>query len=107
MDRDKRDELDTLLEMALQQCLSNEAPPERVWANIRRRVHRLRRQPQSRLEYLSHVGSQAMSWMSDVGSTAQIMLASLYVRSNGEEWTTERLIVARRSAGPTHYTVHY
>ena len=107
MHRISKDELDALVERALKDSVTNVAPPDRVWANIRLRVQRRGQQPRSRLGYLRHLGAEVMAWGDDIGATVQIMLASLYVRSNGEEWSTERLVVARRSAAPSHYAIHY
>ena len=107
MDRSRTEELDMLLERALKDSVSKEAPPERVWANIRLGVQTRGQQPQSRVGPLHRLGAEVMAWGSDIGSTVRIMLASLYVRSNGEEWTTERLIVARRSGAHPHYSIHY
>jgi len=107
MDRSRRDELDMLLERALNDFVSNEAPSHSVWASIKLRVEGQRQQPRSRVGPLRDLAGEVMAWGSDIGSTARIMLASLYVRSNGEEWTTERLIVARCSGAHPHYSIHY
>lgn len=107
MDERRRSELDILLEGALKDFVSNEAPRNRVWSNIRQRVEGRSQQARSRLGYLRDLGREAIARGADIGATARILLASLYIRSNGEEWTTERLIVARRSAGPPHCSIHY
>lgn len=107
MDESTRSELDILLEGALKGFVSNEAPRDRVWSNIRLRAQGRRQEARSRLGYLRHLGREAIGLGADIGATARILLASLYIRSNGEEWTTERLVVARRSAGPPHCSIHY
>ena len=107
MDRSRRDELGMLLERALNDFVSNEAPSHSVWTSIKLRVQGRGQQPRSRLGPLRDLAGEVVVWGSDIGSTARIMLASLYVRSNGEEWTTERLILARRSAAAPHYSIHY
>ncbi len=107
MDQPRRDELDVLVERALKDSVANVVPPDRVWANIWLRVRRRGQQPRSRLGYLHHLGAEVMAWGDDITATVQIMLASLYIRGNGEQCDTERLAVARRSAAPSHYAIHY
>jgi len=107
MHRISKDELDVLVERALKDSVSNVAPPDKVWANIRLGVQRRGQQPPAALGYLRRLGAEVMALGDDIGSTARIMLASLYVRSNGEEWSTERLVVARRSAASLHYSMHH
>jgi hypothetical protein len=106
MDHSRKDELDILFERTLRDFVSDEAAPGRVWTNIRMRVRKRRQQPRSRFGYLSRLGTEVMAWGSDIGTTVQIMLASLYVRSNGEEWT-ERLMLTGHSTVPLHYSIHY
>lgn len=107
MHRISKDELDALVERALKDSVSNVAPPDKVWANIRLGVQRRGQQPPAALGYLRRLGAEVMAWGEDIGATVQIMLAALYVRSNGEEWSTERSVVARRSAAPLHYSIHH
>jgi hypothetical protein len=102
----RRDELDLLLEGALKEFVANEAPPHRVWTNIRRRVQRPGQQSGSGFGYLRHIRAQVMALGSDIGATAQIMLASVYVSGAWEE-EIERLIVAGRSTVPLHYSIHH
>jgi hypothetical protein len=107
MHRISKDDLDALVERALKDSVTNVAPPDKVWASIRLGVQRRGQQPPAALGYLRHLAAEVMALGDDIGSTARIMLASLYVRSNGEEWSTERLVVARRSAAPLHYSIHH
>jgi hypothetical protein len=106
MDQNRKDELDALFERTLRDFVAGENPPERVWTNIRARVQEPRQQTQSRFGYLRHLGTEVMSWGSDVGTTVQIILASLYIRGNGEGWT-ERLVVTGHSTVPLHYSIHH
>lgn len=106
MDQNRKDELDVLFERTLRDFVAGETPPDRVWTSIRTRVQESRQQTQSRFGYLRHLGTEVMSWGSDVGTTVQIILASLYIRGNGEEWT-ERLITTGHSTVPLHYSIHH
>ena len=106
MDHKRKDGLDILFERTLRDFVSNEAPPPRVWTNIRMGVRKRRQRPTSRFGYLRHLGTEVMAWGSDIGTTVQIMLASLYVRSNGEEWT-EGLMLTGHSTVPLHYSIHH
>ena len=106
MGRSGKDELDILFERTLKDLVADEVPRERVWADIKTRVQERRRQPRSSRGYLRHLGTEVMAWGSDIGTTVQIILASLYVRSEGEEWT-EGLVLTGHSTVPLHYSIHH
>lgn len=101
MDYNRKDELDILVGRTLRESVSNEVAPDRVWARIRKRLQERRWQPQSGFGNLRHLGTEVMSWGSEIGTTMQIIFASFYIRSNGEGWT-ERLILTGHQAVPLH-----
>ena len=102
----RKDELDILFERTLRDFVADEVPPERTWAKIRTRVQERGTQTRSSRGYLRHLGTEIMAWGSDIGTTVQIILASLYVRSEGEEWT-EGLVLTGHSTVPLHYSIHH
>jgi hypothetical protein len=102
----RRDELDRLLGRALKEFVSEETPPHRVWANVRRRVQGRGPRRVSGLGYLRQLGVEVMALGSDLGATARIMLAPLLVSSAWEDGT-QRLILAGRSTGPLNFSIHH
>ncbi len=105
MNRTRRDELDMLIETALKGSVSDEAPSDRVWKNIRLRVQNQSQETRPRLGYLRRLGMEVMAWGSGIFSTGRVILApSVY---SHELRSTERLIWAVHSSTPLHYSIHH
>ncbi len=105
MYRTRRDELDMLIETVLKDSVSDEAPPDRVWKNIRLRVQKQGQQTRPRLWYLRHLGTEVIARGGDVVSTAcTILTPSVYSHEAG---SAERLVWAGYSSTPLHYSIHH
>ncbi len=105
MDDNRRDELDVLVEGALREWAFGEAPSERVWREISRRVQGLSRRTPSTSHRVRQFCTEAWYWSADLLVAARIVLApSLHGAENG--WT-ERLVLAGQSHGLCHLSIHY
>ncbi len=104
MDRSKRDDLDILVERALQDLVSDQAPPDRVWASIRLELQE-RRRSQAKFEFLRLLGTEIVALGADIVAGIGIMLTpSMY---GGEEGWTERLVLAGHSSPALLYSIQH
>ena len=100
-----RDELDVLLERALRKWAADEAPPERVWTNIRLG---LRERSERRLAKSGRVRrwwTEAWALGADIVVSARMILTpNLHGGENG--WT-RRLVVAGPSSSSLRLSIHH
>jgi len=97
-------ELDLLLERALKESVSDEAPPDRVWENIVLRLRQRDGQDRSRRGYLAELASEALVWMGGVATTARIILTP-FVPGSYEE-LPDSLAFTGQGFIPVHYSIH-
>jgi len=104
MDRTKRDELDILIERVLEDVVSDEAPPDRVWANISLELQE-RQRSQGKFEYLRLLRTEIAALGGDIVAGARIMLTPS--THGGEEGWTQRLVVSGYSSASPLYSIHH
>lgn len=105
MDGNRRDELDVLVERAVNNWVSDETPPDRVWTNIRLGLRERAERGQSRPDRLRQSWADALSWGTEVFVSARIILTPS-VRGGDGGWT-ERLLLAGPSSASVRLFIHY
>lgn len=101
----RRDQLDVLLERALEDWVSGETPPSRVWTNIKAGVEERREHAPSRFQRVLNLGSEVLSLGADIAVGARITLTPS--PAGGENGWTQRLVLAGPSSAPLHYSIHH
>ena len=104
MNRSKRDDLDILVERVLRDLVSDQAPPDRVWASIRLELQEGRRS-QTKFELLRLLGTEIVALGADIVAGVGIMLTPS-VCSCEEGWT-ERLVLAGHSSPALLHCIHH
>jgi hypothetical protein len=105
MDGNRRDELDVLVERALNNCVSDEVPPQRVWTNIRLGLRERTERGQSGRGRVRQLWMDAWSWGSDVLLSTRILLTPA-VNGGDNRWT-ERLVMAVPSSASIELLIHH
>lgn len=104
MDRSKRDDLDILIERVLRDLVSDQAPPDRVWASIRLELQE-RRRSQAKFEFLRLLGTEIVALGADIVAGVGIMLTPSVC--SGEEGWTQRLVLAGYSSPALLHCIHH
>ncbi len=99
----ERRELDVLLERALKEYVSDEAPPDRVWESIALRVRQRSGGSGSRREQLREWASEAVVWMAGAAINARIILTPV-IPGCREVWP-DSLALAGHASYPVYYSI--
>lgn len=105
MSDNSRDELDVLLERALRKWAADEAPPERVWTNIRLGLHDRSRQSPARSGRVRLWWTEAWALGADIVVSARMILTPSL--QGGENGWTRRLVVAGPSSSSLRLSIHH
>jgi hypothetical protein len=105
MDGNRRDELDVLVERALNNSVSGQAPSQRVWNNIRLGLRERAERGQSRPDRVRQLWADAWSWGNEVLLSTRIMLTPA-VNGGDNRWT-ERLVMAVPSSASIGLFIHH
>jgi len=100
----RHDELDVLLERALRAWAADEAPSDRVWANIKIGLRERERRYSAPSNSLRRWWMDALALGTDVLMSARIILTPS-LNGGDREWT-RRLVVVGQSAVSLHLSIH-
>ena len=100
----RHDELDVLLERALRAWAADEAPTDRVWANIKIGLRERERRDAVPSNLLRRWWMDALALGTDVLMSARIILTPI-LNGGDREWT-RRLVVVGQSAVSLHLSIH-
>lgn len=100
-----RDELDVLVERALQDWAADATPPDRVWRNIRLGVRERSRRDSSKSGRVRTWSTEALSLGVDVLVSARMILTPSL--SGGENGWTRRLVMAGQSSALYYLSIQH
>ena len=105
MGDNRRDELDVLVERALKDCVSNGAPPERVWTNVRLGLRERATRSPSRSDRAREWWAEALVWTAGVFVSVRIILTPS-VNGCDSGWA-ERLVLTGHSSASLRLSIHH
>lgn len=99
------DELDVLVEKALQDWAADATPPDRVWHNIRLGLRERSRRDSFEYGRVRTWSTEALSWGVDVLVSARMILTPSL--SGGENGWTRRLVMAGQSSALYYLSIQH
>ena len=100
-----RDELDVLVERALQDWAADATPPDRVWRNIRLGLRERSWRDSSESGWVRTWWTEALSWGVDLLVSARMILTPSL--SGGENGWTRRLVLAGQSSALYYLSIQH